>query len=315
MPLRVWIALGLSLVALCQSWAAQGEGRFAVVQTVRTNQLHLFAPVSVNGSKILWFGVDTGAPISLISPGLRRSLSLPTTNSADLGYLRVTTSKTPLALAQSVKSMGMELGPGYFAEVPVAQVMSIERTTQARTPFDKAGIIGMNFLLKHGAVINCRTQQIFFSQNSSKLPLTRQGYEKFGFTYVPIRITPNGYVEALGTVAGSPYSFIVDTGAFWTVLEPTILKRTHASHYYNGRGIIAPYAGIRERLMFGKVPGLKFETQDMSDLTLGFAETGTHNHGVTHEYGGLIGADLLWKRHAIIDLGNRGLYLMADNKR
>ena len=83
----------------------------------------------------------------------------------------------------------------------------------------------------------------------------------------------------------------------------------------NGMGIVAPYAGIKQRLMFAKTPGLKFETVDMSDLTLGFAETGIHSHGVTHEYGGLIGADLLWKRHAIIDLGNRVLYLLADEKR
>jgi hypothetical protein len=222
----------------------------------------------------------------------------------------------PLVFAQSVKSMAMELGPGYFAEVPVAGVMSIERTNQARIPFDKAGIIGMNFLLKHGAVINCRTQQVFFSPNSAKLPLTRQGFEKMGFTYVPIRITQYGYVEAPGTVAGSTYSFIVDTGAFWTVLEPAIQKRSHASYYYSGRTFMAPYAGIKqERLMFGKVPGLKFETQDTSDLLLGFAETRTHDFGVTHEYGGLIGADLLWERHAIIDLGNLGLYLKPDKKK
>jgi hypothetical protein len=33
-----------------------------------------------------------------------------------------------------------------------------------------------------------------------------------------------------------------------------------------------------------------------------------------HKWGGLIGADLLFTRHAIIDLGNRGLYLMADTQ-
>jgi Aspartyl protease len=147
------------------------------------------------------------------------------------------------------------------------------------------------------------------------LLLSRGGYEKMGFTYVPIRITQYGYVEVPGMVAGSTYGFIVDTGAFSTVLEPAILKRTHASYYYPGRVVIAPYARIKQRLMFAKVPGLKFETQDISDLELGFAETHSHQFGVTHEYGGLLGADFLWKRHAIIDLGNRGLYLMADKEK
>jgi predicted aspartyl protease len=294
---------------------AQAEERFAVVQTARGNQLHLFAPVSVNGSKIAWFGVDTGAPISYISPALQRALSLPTTNSADLGFRRITTSKTPLVFAQSVKSMSMELGPGYFAEVPVASVLGMEKTNEALIPFSKAGIIGINILLKHGAVINCRTQQIFFSLNGASLPLTRQGYEKMGFTYLPIRITPYGFVEVHGTAAGSPYSFIVDTGAFRTILEPAILKLTHVSHYSTGRGFIGPYAGIKGRLMYAKAWGIKFESQDMSDLELGFGETQTHDFGTTYEYAGLIGADLLFKRHAIIDLGNRAVYLMADNKR
>ncbi len=53
----------------------------------------------------------------------------------------------------------------------------------------------------------------------------------------------------------------------------------------------------------------------MSDLELGFAETHNHQFGVTHEYSGLLGADFLWKRHAIIDLGNRGLYLMAGKEK
>jgi hypothetical protein len=310
----VWIVLGFSASAFFHG-PAQAEERFAVVQTARGNQLHLFAPISVNGSKIVWFTVDTGAPISYISPELQRALSLPTTNSADLGFRRVSTSKTPLAFAQSVKSMSMELGPGYFAEVPVASGITMERTKEALIPFEKAGIIGMNFLLTHGAVINCRTQQIFFSRNGSTLPVTRQGYEKMGFTYLPIRITPYGFAEVQGTAASSTYSFIVDTGAFRTTLDPAIMKRTHASHYFTGKAIILPYAGIRARLLHGKALGLKFGTQDLSDLDVGFAEIRRLDFGTTNEYGGLIGADLLFKRHAIIDLGNRALYLMADNKR
>jgi hypothetical protein len=123
-------------------------------------------------------------------------------------------------------------------------------------------------------------------------------------------------VEVQGTASGSPYSFLVDTGSVYTTLEPAILNQTHASHYFTGRGISLPYGGIRsERIVFGKALGIKLETQDMSDLVVGFAETGRHDYGLVHDYGGLIGADLLFRRHAIIDLGNRALYLMADKKK
>jgi hypothetical protein len=51
--------------------------------------------------------------------------------------------------------MEMELDPGYFVEKPIA--FSAERTNEVRVAFNKEGISGMDLLLKHGAVINCRT--------------------------------------------------------------------------------------------------------------------------------------------------------------
>ena len=94
--------------------------------------------------------------------------------------------------------MDMELGPGYFVQTSIQRVLAGEKTWQARIPFDKEGLIGMNFLLKHGAVINCRTQQIFFSRGGAKLPLRREVYERMGFTYLPIRITPLNLAEVEG---------------------------------------------------------------------------------------------------------------------
>ena len=63
-----------------------------------------------------------------------------------------------------------------------------------------------------------------------------------------------------------------------------------------------------------KVRGLSLGNHDIGNLSLGFAETGNHDFELLHEYGGLIGANFLWNRHAIIDLGNHALYLMADKK-
>ncbi len=64
-----------------------------------------------------------------------------------------------------------------------------------------------------------------------------------------------------------------------------------------------------------KVPGFKIGEQDVSNLIVGFSETHFGDLGLSHEYGGLIGADLLFKCRAIIDLGNRALYLLPNTKR
>jgi hypothetical protein len=50
-----------------------------------------------------------------------------------------------------------------------------------------------------------------FSRDAAKLPLTPERYEQMGFSYIPIRITPRGFVEVDGTVMGSTYSFLINT--------------------------------------------------------------------------------------------------------
>jgi Aspartyl protease len=147
----------LVLGAAFSASVANAKEAFAVVPVARG----FFAPVSVNGSKIMWFSVDTKALVSLISPEARRALSLPVANSgATLALLRSTGNKNAVVYAQSVKAMDMELGPGYFVEVPMT--FKTERSKNARGTFEKAGLLGTDFLLKHGAVINCWTGQIFF---------------------------------------------------------------------------------------------------------------------------------------------------------
>jgi Aspartyl protease len=136
-----------------------------------------------------------------------------------------------------------------------------------------------------------------------------------GLTYLPIRITTRNLAEVEGTVLGSTYNFVIDTGAPEAILEPVILKRTRSRYIFSPLRLTLPYAGFRNSpVKFAKVRGLSLGNEAIGDLPLGFAETGNHDYGLLHEYGGLIGASLLWNRHAIIDLGNHALYLMVDKK-
>jgi hypothetical protein len=77
MPRYGSVCMMLVLVAVLPASVSNAEEDFAVVPMARGNHLHLFAPVSVNGSKIMWFLVDTGFPRSLISPELGRGLPAP----------------------------------------------------------------------------------------------------------------------------------------------------------------------------------------------------------------------------------------------
>lgn len=313
MPKYSSVCTMLVLAAVLSASVANAEDGYVVVPMARGNHLHLFAPISVNGSKIMWFLVDTGFPRSLISPELGRALPAPPIIVEQSTPLLSIGNSTPIVYARSVKTMGMELGPDYFVEKPIA--FSAEKTNEARIAFNKEGILGMDLLSKHGAVINCRTQQIFFSRTGSKLPLSREGFEKMGLTYVPIRITPRGYAEVEGTVDGLEYSFLVDTGAFWTTLDPKVQQKSNLPTFRRGTGTLPYYGQSRVPFVMARLPEFKIGDHEVKNQILCFADIRPPPGGTLHKWGGLIGADLLFNRHAIIDLGNRGLYLMADTKR
>src|SRR5258708_12880663 len=56
---------------------AEAQQSFSAAQAVLSSQLHLFVPVSINGTRRTWWLVDTGAPVSIVSNFLRHMLSLP----------------------------------------------------------------------------------------------------------------------------------------------------------------------------------------------------------------------------------------------
>jgi predicted aspartyl protease len=305
--------LVLALLGVTQPLAGAQEN-FSATQAVLSNGLHLFVPVSINGGKRTWWLIDTGAPGSTIAPSLRQRLALPAAT-AGSGLTATVTRRGkayPVTLAQSVDLNGTELGPGYFRVEQIDQIAS-EKSNALSGAFEKGGIMGMNFLLTHGALLNYKTLQIFLAREGTRLPVTREGYERMGYTSVPLRITPKGYVEVEGTIGGSTYSFLLDTGAFVSMLEPKIRDRNHLA-FNNTRAILsAPYAGIKEvPLTQATVPGFKIGTQDLSDYRIGFAESHTFDPGLLHEYGGILGPDLLHYHEALIDLGNRALYLKPD---
>jgi predicted aspartyl protease len=316
-PMRLFItALAVFIYLGAADRPVRAQQNFAATQAILSNGLHLFVPVSINGTKRIWWMVDTGAPRSLIAPSFQQRLSLPlvTTGTKVKAMTNVGGQHYPVVLAKSVDVNGAELGPGYLAVTPINNILA-ERSNVFPAGFEKGGLIGMNFLLKHGAFINYKTFQIFLSPQGSNLPLSREGYEKMGYSYIPLHITPRKYVEVEGTIGDSSYSFLLDTGAFVTQLEPKIRERYRLSYIYTPYAMTAPYAGIKNvRLTQAKVPGFKIGNQDLSDYRVGFAESHSFDPGFRHEYGGILGPDLLYYHEALIDLGNRALYLKPDKR-
>src|SRR5260370_7512109 len=101
-----------------------------------------------------------------------------------------------------------------------------------------------------------------------------------GYAYIRLGGAPRGDGEVGGTIGGSTYRFLLDTGAFVSLLEPKIRERNHLAYNATRALLTAPYAGIKEvRLTQATIPGFKIGNQDLSDYRIGFGESHTFDPG------------------------------------
>ncbi len=243
--------------------------------------LALVVPVSVNSSKTTWWIVDTGTPVSVIDPSFSKKLGLQ----ADTNVGRF-----PVTMINGLQVGNFRCDGIACAVRSVADLRSISLRASAGS-LEKTGLVGVNLLAKYGGLINCRTQQVFFSPTGN-LGMSRQAYEQMGFTYVPMTVTPKNRLEVTGTLGGKEFSFFLDTGSFTTFHDFT------------------KYA----RYSYGTATDFKLGNYDANGAHLGATTLNMPDPGSSHRFAGFLGMDFLFFRSAIIDVGGRALYLKPSSR-
>src|SRR5882762_9903029 len=79
-PMRLFLAASFAIGIWMGSLGklTNAEQNFSATQAIFSSGLHMFVPVSTNGTKRTWWLIDLGAPGSLIALSLQQKLSLPT---------------------------------------------------------------------------------------------------------------------------------------------------------------------------------------------------------------------------------------------
>jgi hypothetical protein len=312
---RRLLVFGLLGIAMVHLGTAIAEEKFGVVQgalaeenkrilptgsAIEVTQLSLglTVPVSINGSSPTWWLVDTGAPACDIDPSFFRKLALQASQMHGVQVTKINNFQIGTFRCDGIESFVRPIGT--IKELKLRGVAG---------NFEKTGVVGINFLAKYGALINCRTQQIFLSP-SGNLGASRQKYEAMGFTYVPFEITPHHRLELAGTIGGIECSFIIDTGAFATTLDESIRSASKVPFWDTGMKMRGPFHDFKNAsVSFGTASDFKLGNYDAKGAKLSFANLHLAERGLTHRFGGIIGMDFLYFRSAIIDVGSRALYL------
>jgi predicted aspartyl protease len=282
----------------------------AVIQAIRGNKNHLFVPMSINGQKEFWWLVDTGSPLSMITrqAAMAGALKEPEVGSKIPNTVKAEGQELKVVMASSLVSQGFDFGK---QPLPILRLdeLAREHIPGATASSPGRGILGFMLLAKYGTLINCRTRQLFLSRTGQHLPVTRQAYEQMGFTYVPLDITRGGHIEVVGTIGNETYSFLIDTGAENTLIVAAIRQKEKIPFTDERLSLVGIHDFKKAPISGGTLPNFRVGHYVLNKTFVGFTSLNLQPGEFSHSFGGLIGAEILFDHSAIIDLGNRALYL------
>jgi hypothetical protein len=288
-------------------WPGQNA---TVIQAIRGNKNHLFVPMSINGQKESWWLVDTGSPLSTITrqAAVTAALKEPEAGSKIPNTVKAEGQELKVVMASSLVSQGFDFGKQPLAILRLDE-LEREHIPRATASSPGRGILGFLLLAKYGALINCRTRQLFLSCAGENLPVTRQAYEQMGFTYVPLNITRGRHIEVVGTIGNETYSFLIDTGAENTMIMAAIRQKEKIPFTDERLSLVGIHDFKKASISAGTLPNFHLGNYVLDRTFVGFTNLNLQQGEFSHSFGGLIGAEILFDHSAIIDLGNRALYL------
>jgi predicted aspartyl protease len=262
----------------------------------------MIMPVRINGRRANLL-VDTGSNQIILNAAAAASFGVQTSQGG-LFYLqqtRINGQSLPVGFAQSLIAGGMS-----FGSTPVTLRKS-SRSDTGGTPID--GVLGLDVLTRHKAVINCRTKLIFFKVDQARQVDLSSVASEEKFTRIPLRREENGALTVPCSIRGQPARLFVDTGAFLTIFHEAFLKSVGVS--IEATRVSAHFAAGASR---------KISAGQINDLKIGGFKTPPAKFGVTAlpnftlrqgsaRVSGILGMDTLYDCHGIIDLDSMNLFL------
>ena len=247
--------------------------------------------------------VDTGSSQVILNAAAAASFGIKPSQGS-LRYIRFTQingQELPVGFAQNLTAGGMRFGG------TLVTLRESRHSDTGGTPVD--GVLGLDVLTRHKAVINCRTKLIFFKVDQSRQMDLSSVASKEKFTRIPLRKERNGALTVPCSIRGQPARLFVDTGAFLTIFHEAFLKSV---------GI--PMEATRISAHFAPGASRKISAGQINDLKIGNFKTPPAKFGVTAlpnftlrqgnaRVSGILGMDTLYDRYAIIDLDGMNLFL------
>jgi predicted aspartyl protease len=305
---RFCIVSAVPLIMLSSTVASVKAGRTTQLSGYKAVRVH-YSPLNkmimyarINGQRANLL-VDTGSNQIILNAQTAASFGIKQSQGS-LGYIRFTQingQELPVGFVQNLTAGSMNFGSLLVA------LRNSNHSGVGDGHID--GILGLDLLTRHKAVINCRTKLIFFKvdqkrrMNLSSVAITEE------FTRIPLRQESSGALTAPCSIHGQPARLLVDTGAFVTTFTNGVLtslgialEPTHLSAGFPGGTKRSVHAARINDLKVGdfSVPPGKFGVAALPNFP--------PRQGSSRMFG-ILGMDTLYSCHAIIDLDGMNLFL------
>ncbi|PYK19859.1 MAG: hypothetical protein DME55_03870 [Verrucomicrobia bacterium] len=299
----------LTVVAIIpSSTVASVKGRPTQLNGYKAVRVHysplnkMIMPVRINGQRANLL-VDTGSNQMIVNAAAAASFGIRPSQGS-LGYIRFTQvngQQLPVGFAQNLTAGSMSFG---------SLLVALRNSNQPGAGEGRVdGILGLDLLTRHKAVINCRTKLIFLKVDQTRQMNLSSVAAAEKFTRVPLRRERNGALTVPCSIHGQPARLLVDTGSFITIFHEAFLKSV---------GI--PMEATRVSAHFTRDMARKISAGQINDLKIGDFKTPPSKFGVTAlpnftlaqggaGISGILGMDTLYNCDAIIDLDSMNLFL------
>ena len=299
--LAVLLIIPFSTLASVKGKPAQLSGYKAV--RVHYSPLNkMVMSVRINGRRANLL-VDTGSN-QIILDGLAAASFGIQSSQGGLRYTqqtRINGQLLTVGYAQSLTAGGMSFGS------TLVTLRESRHSDTGGTPVD--GVLGLDVLTRHKAVINCRTKLIFFKVDQARQVDLSSVAAQEKFARIPLRREENGALTVPCSIRGQPTRLFVDTGAFLTIFHEAFLK-----------SIGIPMEATRVSAHFAPGASRKISAGKINDFKIGNFKAPPGKFGVTAlpnftlrqgsaRVSGILGMDTLYNCHGIIDLDSMNLFL------
>ncbi len=247
--------------------------------------------------------VDTGSNQLILDAETAASFGIKPSQRG-LRYIRFTEiqgQSLPVGFVQNISAGSMNFGSN-----PVALRNPMHSGTDAGRV---DGVLGLDILLRHKALINCRTKLVFFKVDQAQRISLGSVAASEKFTRVPIQREQTGALTVPCSIRGQPMRLLIDTGAFVTILHGGFVKSLGLA--VEPTRISAQFArGGSKKINAAKIDALNIGAFKMSPEKFGVAPLPRFalQQGDT-KIAGILGMDTLYICHAIIDLDGMSLFL------